>query len=389
MAGKTIRCPKCGHEQNSQPECEACGLIFSRYKKVEERRQERLARRAEIDRHRKRRWGSVGRSLLLMLATAAATWYYLDDSRQHDSVGTPHTAIVPVTTAATTTPVPAPPPVSIVEKPIPPPRGDGSDQGRASTIEEARQATVSIETPWGSGSGFFVSENFIVTNRHVVQVDEKVVAEYRHKVETTRRLVELERQKIQDLRARYRASRSEPTRRQLEIIIAENERNLARIVPRLEEAELQLASFAEKLRPDDIAIVLADGSRHAVNFFLLSDGHDLALLSLYINDIGYLSPPPAGTRLQQGDRVYTIGSPAGLRNTVTAGVFSGYRKDPENGHLFLQTDAPINPGNSGGPLIDEKGYVQGVNTMILRDTQGIGFAIPIATVFEEFGSSLY
>jgi S1-C subfamily serine protease len=51
---------------------------------------------------------------------------------------------------------------------------------------------------------------------------------------------------------------------------------------------------------------------------------------------------------------------------------------------MLQTDAPINPGNSGGPLIDERGLVHGVNTMIIRDTQGIGFAIPIQTVMEEF-----
>jgi S1-C subfamily serine protease len=57
--------------------------------------------------------------------------------------------------------------------------------------------------------------------------------------------------------------------------------------------------------------------------------------------------------------------------------------------MYLQTDAAINPGNSGGPLIDENGYARGVNTMILRDTQGIGFAIPIEQVFEEFSSTLF
>ena len=55
--------------------------------------------------------------------------------------------------------------------------------------------------------------------------------------------------------------------------------------------------------------------------------------------------------------------------------------------MFLQTDAAINPGNSGGPLIDEKGYVFGVNTMILQDTEGIGFAIPIEVVYEEFAAA--
>lgn len=94
-------------------------------------------------------------------------------------------------------------------------------------------------------------------------------------------------------------------------------------------------------------------------------------------------------RMREGDKVYTIGSPVGLRNTVTSGIFSGYRSYSGDNQLYLQTDAAINPGNSGGPLIDENGYVRGVNTMILRDTEGIGFAIPIDVVFEEFSSSLF
>ncbi len=63
------------------------------------------------------------------------------------------------------------------------------------------------------------------------------------------------------------------------------------------------------------------------------------------------------------------------------------RKRESDGALLLQVDAPINPGNSGCPLIDEKGYAHGVNTMILRDTQRIGFAISIETVYEEFQST--
>ena len=72
----------------------------------------------------------------------------------------------------------------------------------------------------------------------------------------------------------------------------------------------------------------------------------------------------------------------GLKHTVTSGIVSGLRK--YNGNVYIQTDAPINPGNSGGPLIDMDGKILGVNTAVARNAVGIGFAIPIKTVFDEF-----
>jgi S1-C subfamily serine protease len=85
-----------------------------------------------------------------------------------------------------------------------------------------------------------------------------------------------------------------------------------------------------------------------------------------------------------GDLVLALGSPLGLKNTVTHGVISA--KGRFIGQLdkieLLQTDAPINPGNSGGPLFDLHGKVVGINVAIASDTgtnQGIGFAIPSNT----------
>ena len=162
-----------------------------------------------------------------------------------------------------------------------------------------------------------------------------------------------------------------------------------KILPQQEKGEEKLEQLEGDMQPSDIKVILADDSKHSANYVLVSDEYDLALMSLFSGEYPFLSRPPAGKKLQQGEKVYTVGSPVGLRHTVTAGVFSGYRNRETDGQLFLQTDAAINPGNSGGPLIDEHGYVYGVNTMILRDTEGIGFAIPIEKVFEEFSSTLY
>ena len=148
-----------------------------------------------------------------------------------------------------------------------------------------------------------------------------------------------------------------------------------------------MKSIEKPLSTTDIKIFLADGSEYAAQSSTVSAGRDLALLTVYAGKTTVLQPAPKSRALQQGDKVYTIGNPVGLRNTVTAGIFSGYRQREGSKDLFLQTDAPINPGNSGGPLIDERGFVYGVNTMIIRDTQGIGFAIPIQTVLEEFSLS--
>src|SRR5947207_2713554 len=92
--------------------------------------------------------------------------------------------------------------------------------------------------------------------------------------------------------------------------------------------------------------------------------------------------------VQVGDWAVAIGSPFGLEATVTAGIVSAVGRNP--GQLgarafqhFIQTDAAINPGNSGGPLLNIRGEVIGVNTMIAtsgRGSEGVGFALPVNMV---------
>ena len=113
---------------------------------------------------------------------------------------------------------------------------------------------------------------------------------------------------------------------------------------------------------------------------------DLAVLK--IDPKTPLTPVTIGNSdaVQVGDWAVAIGSPFGLEASVTAGIVSALGRDI-GGQLqlqrFIQTDAAINPGNSGGPLLDIRGEVIGVNTMIATQSggyQGIGFALPINMV---------
>ena len=95
------------------------------------------------------------------------------------------------------------------------------------------------------------------------------------------------------------------------------------------------------------------------------------------------------TQMAPGDWVMAIGNPFNLSNTVTVGIVSAVGRPNEvaqgRSADFIQTDAAINRGNSGGPLLNIRGEVIGINTMILTNQMGggnvgIGFAIPINTV---------
>ena len=87
-----------------------------------------------------------------------------------------------------------------------------------------------------------------------------------------------------------------------------------------------------------------------------------------------------------GDKVLAIGNPYNIGLSVTSGIISATGRDYGNPYLeLIQTDAAINPGNSGGALINEEGYLIGINTKIYSKTgsyEGLGFAIPSEKVFQ-------
>src|SRR5579864_8786689 len=111
---------------------------------------------------------------------------------------------------------------------------------------------------------------------------------------------------------------------------------------------------------------------------------DLALLKIEATHLPTVTLR-SDVRVHQGELVFAIGTPEGLRNTVTMGIVSSLARqlEPDNPMVYIQTDAALNPGNSGGPLVDIDGNVVGINTLMLSKgggSEGLGFAIPAEIV---------
>jgi S1-C subfamily serine protease len=249
-------------------------------------------------------------------------------------------------------------------------------------IARAANATVFIETAWGSGSGFFVGSGCkIVTNSHVVHLDSRDVESMERQQNRLKQIIEYEEREIAKAEDGLRHISDWGNREEVEKFIRLKKERLEQLKIRYQAYSSTLESIKYGSGLSELKVTLIDGSQYTAMVSQLSENYDLALLDLLTSNCAFIEPGQS-SRLRQGDPVYTVGHPVGLRHSVTSGIISGFREHA--GVRFIQTDAPINPGNSGGPLIDRNGEVIGVNTMILADTEGIGFAIPIEVVLDEF-----
>jgi serine protease Do len=137
---------------------------------------------------------------------------------------------------------------------------------------------------------------------------------------------------------------------------------------------------------DHIKVKLhSDGEEYRARIIGVDPETDVAVIK--IDPKSPLVPVTVGNSdsVQVGDWAVAVGAPFGLEASVTAGIVSALGRDVGQLQLqrFIQTDAAINPGNSGGPLLNIRGEVIGVNTMIATQSgayQGIGFALPINMV---------
>lgn len=132
-----------------------------------------------------------------------------------------------------------------------------------------------------------------------------------------------------------------------------------------------------------ISVNLYDGTNLEAQVVGSDSKTDLAVIRV---DAKGLKVPKFGDsdRVEPGEWAIAIGSPYGFDKSVTLGVISarsrpGLHAVTPAGEL-IQTDASINPGNSGGPLVNIKGEIIGINSIVVRPGQGIGFAIPVNVV---------
>ena len=133
-----------------------------------------------------------------------------------------------------------------------------------------------------------------------------------------------------------------------------------------------------------VEVTFSNRKKYKAQIIGVDQSHDLAVIKINATDI----PPVTlgdSKGLVVGQKVFAIGNPFGLSGTMTRGIISSMRsiRGPDGTPIddAIQTDAAINPGNSGGPLLNSKGEVVGINTMIatngVNQSAGVGFAIPI------------
>ncbi|MCP4487664.1 MAG: trypsin-like serine protease [Gammaproteobacteria bacterium] len=281
-----------------------------------------------------------------------------------------------------------------------------------SDIDQATLSVVTVQTPVGHGSGFFVTDDgYLVTNRHVVRPttstgwkdQEAGLQDYKTRLEDYKSDLKDDELSLKEMKQTIddnkeymhsdRASKSEQSRykRYIERYNRNKERYRAnkkefrKLDKEYKSAQSEfgfnssVSSFSKKF-----TIILKNGKEYKARLVKVSKSHDLALLKLdnYTTPFLKLSKQ---SWARQGAKVFAIGSPLGISDSLTTGIVT------KSGKNHIYTDAQILPGNSGGPLVDDKGNVLGVNTAIVsktRNADGLGLAVYAKFIRAEFGNKL-
>ncbi|OMH38065.1 trypsin-like peptidase domain-containing protein [Motiliproteus sp. MSK22-1] len=282
-------------------------------------------------------------------------------------------------------------------------------------IERVTLAVVSIETPLGTGSGFFISDSgYLLTNKHVVRPaksshwkkSQKQLEAFDARLKKNQKWLDKEGPRLKKMASELKSYKQRIEQRSGSALKAAadsdyrvllnryenwkdnydkvlNEYKIAKQKYDRESSKFRLRSSASNISRNFKVILKDDTVVHA-ELVSLSADLDLALLRV----LGYKTPflSEYRGRPSQGDTVYAIGSPLGRRDYVTSGIITRVQRDA------IITDTQILPGNSGGPLVTEKGEVLGINTQKLSyrevGTEGFGISIPLAKAKKAFQSEL-
>ena len=284
-----------------------------------------------------------------------------------------------------------------------------------SRIEAATIAVVKVETPLGSGSGFFLTRSgYLVTNKHVVRPPELSKADREGKLLESEAALRKARKSLSQQRSRLQRARrnlkeytnyfnnlGEGEQRELQAELkrrkkdyATSKRNIATYAARIKSDTQQLADarnnynrrHSNTMVAQQFIVRLKDDTRLNAALVGLSENYDLALLKVDGHSLPFL-PVASAHRARQGQEVFAIGSPLGNTDYVTAGIITSLKRDR------IVMDAQILPGNSGGPLLNAEGGVIGVNTWKMLSsnamaTDGFGVAIPAKRLLTEFADVL-
>ena len=364
-----MKCPKCGFEQEGTKTCDSCGLIFEKYHDKMKELEQGFQQLPETPQKSNTLPLFLGAAILVV--AAIGLFMFFSGSK------TPPAENQTQELAAAK--IVIPPPSQRVAT-----SGNSTDNEEeeivfGNPIEQARSSSVYIRVAWGSGSGFFIDDNCsIVTNKHVIQISDEFVEEQKREIarlrteaEKGRSIIDYNRgayAKVANGSAQLSDGRSADT---FKAQIDEDEVRLAELEQYISDMEAEL----ELMQQDaGIKVVFADGTEVDGWVDSVDSQYDLAIVNIAERECRAIPLGNSGN-ISVGEQLFTIGSPLGIKHVVTSGVFSGVTRVA--GYNMLQTDAPINPGNSGGPLVNAAGEVIGINTAIVHDAQGIGFAIPI------------
>jgi S1-C subfamily serine protease len=445
--GYNMECPKCHYNRNDQDmECPRCGIIYDKYELLIKKKEENDNRDPNGPAQNPASSQNPSTNNLLYklkyylggitlgIITAVLIIYYYnsnisrlieDNNRTAVSTGlqgTPSGEYGPETEYDPQDFSSSPEDALSDSHSIYSPDSQGNASPSKNKIEEACRAVVTIKTTSGFGSGFFINEDgYILTNRHVSKMNEDVQDTLYDMRETLRGQIKENEELMSNIETELANKKndieteetwiSENTdgryysKREIDEKVAEikthqsqrqsliREYNNLMIQYNTEKAKnglLQQRYKEIRSQIDNLAynaslmVYLADGTKKTAAVISNSTSYDMALLKIDGVKTPFINPADDG-KLKVGDTLYAIGTPQGFSQTVTSGILSSFRDG------YIQTNAQISPGNSGGPLINSEGKAVGINTskIVAEGVEGIGFAIPINVVVQEYNQYFY